>query len=116
MAFSKKAVKPYASKEIYVVLDNLSMHTTPEVKARTSKNPHIHFPFTPVGSSWLNQIEIWFGTLTRQSIRRGRFCQIQRPGRPAATAPAPGIRRQNPSPGPRPLTRFSPRSGSSRLT
>jgi hypothetical protein len=27
--------------------------------------------FTPVGSSWINQIETWFGIITRRSIRRG---------------------------------------------
>ncbi|WP_327249911.1 transposase [Streptomyces sp. NBC_01320] len=56
LAFLKKAVKPHAGKEIHVVLDNLSTHTTPEVKAWLAKNPHIHFHLTPVGSSWLNQI------------------------------------------------------------
>lgn len=76
LAFVKKAVKPHAGKEIHIVLDNLSTHTTPEVKAWLSKNPHVHFHFTPVGSSWLNQIEIWFGIITRQSIRRGTFASI----------------------------------------
>ncbi|MET9882895.1 IS630 family transposase [Streptomyces sp. NPDC006430] len=76
LAFLKKATKPQASKEIHVVLDNLSTHTTPEVKTWLEKNPHIHFHFTPVGSSWLNQIEIWFGILTRQSIRRGTFSSV----------------------------------------
>ena len=33
-------------------------------------------PDRPVGSSWLNQIEIWFGILTRQSIRRGTFSSV----------------------------------------
>lgn len=75
-AFLKKAVKPHAGKEIHVVLDNLSTHTTPEVKAWPAKNPHIHFHFTPVGFSWLNRIEIWFGILTRQSIRRGTFSSV----------------------------------------
>ncbi|WP_409468585.1 IS630 family transposase [Streptomyces sp. HC307] len=56
LAFLKKAVKPHAGKEIHVVLDNLSTHTTPGVKAWLAKNPHVHFHFTPVGSSWLNQI------------------------------------------------------------
>ncbi|MCN9243084.1 IS630 family transposase [Streptomyces sp. RY43-2] len=32
LAFLKKAVKPHAGKDIHVVLDNLSTHTTPEVK------------------------------------------------------------------------------------
>lgn len=30
----------------------------------------------PVGSSWINQIETWFGMLTRQSIRRGIFANV----------------------------------------
>jgi hypothetical protein len=39
-------------------------------------NPHVHFHFTPVGSSWINQIETWFGIITRQSIRRGTFTSV----------------------------------------
>ncbi|MFF3354097.1 hypothetical protein ACFYWN_15845 [Streptomyces sp. NPDC002917] len=31
---------------------------------------------TPVGSSWINQIETWFGLLTRQSIRRSTFASV----------------------------------------
>ncbi|MFI9076077.1 IS630 family transposase [Streptomyces sioyaensis] len=76
LAFMKKAVKPHTGKEIHVVLDNLSTHTTPDVKDWLAKNPHVHFHFTPVGSSWLNQIEIWFGIITRQSIRRGTFASV----------------------------------------
>jgi len=76
LAFLKKAVKPHVGKEIHVVLDNLSTHTTPEVKAWLAKNSHVHFHFTPVGSSWINQIETWFGILTRQSIRRGTFASV----------------------------------------
>ncbi|MGP3951504.1 transposase [Streptomyces sp. 7N604] len=51
LAFLKKAVKPHAGKEIHVVLDNLSTHTTPDAKAWLPTNPHVHFRFTPVGSS-----------------------------------------------------------------
>jgi transposase len=76
LTFLKKAVKPHAGKEIHIVLDNLSTHTTPDVKAWLEKNPHVHFHFTPVGSSWLNQIETWFGIITRQSIRRGTFSSV----------------------------------------
>ncbi len=77
LSFLKKAVKPHAGKEIRVVLDNLSTHTTPEVLAWLEKNPHVTFHFTPVGSSWLNQIETWFGAITRQSIRRGTFTSLR---------------------------------------
>ncbi|MDQ3764456.1 MAG: IS630 family transposase [Actinomycetota bacterium] len=77
LSFLKKVVKPHAGKEIHVVLDNLSTHTTPEVEAWLEKNSHIHFHFTPIGSSWLNQIETWFGIITRQSIRRGTFSSVK---------------------------------------
>jgi transposase len=70
------SVKPHTGKEIHVVLDNLSTHTTPQVKAWLAANPNVTFHFTPVGSSWLNQIEIWFGNITRQSIRRGTFPSV----------------------------------------
>jgi transposase len=77
LAFLKKAVKPHTGKDIHVVLDNLSTHTTPDVQAWLEKNSNIHFHFTPVGSSWLNQIETWFGIITRQSIRRGTFSSVK---------------------------------------
>jgi hypothetical protein len=40
-------------------------------------NPHVSFHFTPAGSSWLNQIETWFGIITRQAIRRGTFTSVK---------------------------------------
>ncbi|MEV5084311.1 transposase [Streptomyces sp. NPDC056159] len=39
LAFLKKAVKSHAGKEIHIVLDNLSTHTTPDVKAWLAKTP-----------------------------------------------------------------------------
>jgi transposase len=76
LAFLKKATIPHRGREIHVVLDNLSTHTTPDVKAWLAKNPHVTLHFTPVGSSWLNQIETWFGIITKQSIRRGTFTSV----------------------------------------
>ena len=76
LAFLRKAVKPHAGKEIHVVLDNLSTHDTPEVNAWLTRNPNVTFHFTPVGSSWMNQIETWFGIITKQAIRRGTFTSV----------------------------------------
>lgn len=45
--------------------------------ARLEKNPNVHFHFTPKGSSWINQIETWFGVIARQSIRRGTFSSVK---------------------------------------
>lgn len=33
----------------------------------------VRFVYTPKHCSWLNQIEIWFGTLTRRLLKRGHF-------------------------------------------
>jgi transposase len=76
LAFLRKAVKPYAGKQIHVVLDNLSTHDTPKVRAWLAANPNVTFHFTPVGSSWLNMVEIWFGIITKQAIRRGTFTSV----------------------------------------
>jgi transposase len=61
------------AQQIHVVLDNLSTHDNTEVRAWLGKHPNVTFHFTPVGSSWINQVETWFGIITRQSIRRGSF-------------------------------------------
>ena len=76
LAFLRKAVKPHAGKEIHVVLDNLSTHDTPDVQAWLARNPNVTFHFTPVGSSWMNQVETWFGIATKQAIRRGTFTSV----------------------------------------
>jgi hypothetical protein len=37
----------------------------------------VTFHRTPTGSSWLNQVEIWLGIITKQAIRRGTFGSVQ---------------------------------------
>lgn len=76
LAFLKKAVKPHAGREIRIVLDNLSTPTTPDVKAWLAKSRTSTSTSPPVNSSWLNQIETWFGIITRQSIRSGTFSSV----------------------------------------
>ena len=53
-----------------------SATTTPPTRPRRSsdwlaRHPRFHLHFTPTGSSWINQVERWFGLLTDQLIRRG---------------------------------------------
>ena len=33
--------------------------------------------FTPTSGSWLNLVEVWFGIITRQAIRRGTFRSVK---------------------------------------
>ena len=61
-----------------MVLDNPSTHTTPDVMAWLATHPWVQlFCFTPVGSSWINQIETWFAIITGQAIRSGTFASVQ---------------------------------------
>ncbi len=63
---------------IHVVLDNLSAHSTPEIKKwlahRDRRRWHLHY--TPTSSSWLNLIERWFKELTDRRLRRGVFTSV----------------------------------------
>jgi len=63
--------------DIHIVADNYGTHKTPAVKAWLARHPRIHLHFTPTGSSWLNQVERWFGYLTDQKIRRGTHASVQ---------------------------------------
>jgi hypothetical protein len=38
-----------------------------------SKHPRVRMHFTPTSGSWLNLVEVFFGIITRQAIRRGTF-------------------------------------------
>lgn len=50
------------------------LHTLTTRRAFLQDRAHrIRFVYTPAHSSWLNQVEIWFGTLTRLLLKRGHF-------------------------------------------
>jgi hypothetical protein len=47
----------------------------------------VHPHFTPACGSWLNLVEVFFGIITRQAIRRGSFDNVNRRRDPAARHP-----------------------------
>jgi len=49
----------------------------PAVKAWLAGNPRITLHFTLTSCSWLNMVEIFFGIITRQAIRRGTFRSVK---------------------------------------
>lgn len=77
LRFLKRLNRTYRGRELHVILDNSSTHSTPAVKQWLAAHPHVHFHFTPTGASWLNMIEAWFGILTRKSVRRGSFRSVR---------------------------------------
>jgi len=77
LRFLKRLNRSYRGRELHVVLDNSSTHSTPEVQTWLEQRPRIHLHFTPTSASWLNMVEAWFGILTRQSVRRGSFPTVK---------------------------------------
>jgi transposase len=61
-----------ASREIHVILDNYCTHKKNDDWLAKYQG-RVHFHFTPTSASWLNQIEIWFGLLTRKALRGASF-------------------------------------------
>jgi transposase len=57
--------------DVHLVCDNYATHNTAEIKTWLARHPRFHVHFTPTGSSWMNQVERWFGLLTDKLIRRG---------------------------------------------
>ena len=62
--------------ELHVVCDNYATHKHANVKAWLAENPRVTLHFTPTSCSWLNMVEIFFGIITKQAIRRGSFHSV----------------------------------------
>ena len=73
LRFLKQVAKAYPRRKLHMVVDNYATHKHPAVQAWLARNPRITLHFTPTSGSWLNMVEIFFGIITRQAIRRGTF-------------------------------------------
>jgi transposase len=73
LSFMRKVVARYPKRELHVILDNSSTHSTPELREWLRKNRNVHFHFTPTSASWLNQVEGFFGILGKQSLGMSDF-------------------------------------------
>ena len=76
LAFLKQVARAHPGRELHLVMDNYAAHKTPEVKDWLADNPRIQVHFTPTSGSWLNLVEVWFGIIERQAIRRGTFTSV----------------------------------------
>ena len=75
--FLKKVATAYPRRQLHVVLDNYHTHKHAEINAWLAKNPRVTLHFTPTSGSWLNLVEVFFGIITRQAIRRGSFDSVK---------------------------------------
>ena len=75
--FLKKVAKAYPRRELHVVLDNYHTHKHDDINQWLDKNTRVTLHFTPTSGSWLNLVEVFFGIITRQAIRRGSFDDVK---------------------------------------
>lgn len=66
-----------AALDLHLIIDNYATHKHPKVRAWLAARPRYHVHYTPTYSSWLNQVERWFGLITQRSIRRGSFRNVK---------------------------------------
>src|SRR6266516_520947 len=62
---------------VHLICGNLATHKTPAINDWLARHRGFRLHFTPTGSSWINQVERWFGFLTDQLIRRGVHKSVQ---------------------------------------
>ena len=66
-----------ADLDVHLICDNLATHKTPAIATWLAAHPRFHLHFTPTSSSWINQVERWFGLLTDKQLRRGAHKSVQ---------------------------------------
>ena len=77
LSFLRQIERAYPEQELHLVMDNYATHKTPEVRAWLEQHPGFHVHFTPTSASWLNLVEVWFGIIDKQAIRRGVFTSVK---------------------------------------
>ena len=73
--------------DVHIILDNYGTHKSALVQTwlKPKKRRRFHFHFTPTSSSWLNQVERWFGLITDTDDPARHV--LQRPGARASHLP-----------------------------
>jgi transposase len=66
-----------AELDVHLICDNYATHKAPIIKTWLATHHRFHMHFTPTYSSWLNQVERWFGLLTDKKLRRSAHRSIQ---------------------------------------
>ena len=69
IAFWDQVVQTWPTGEIILILDNLSVHKTLDVRWWAPAHPHVRFLFQPTYSAWLNLIEPWWKTLRNLALK-----------------------------------------------
>lgn len=77
-SFMDLVASTYRQNRVHIVLDNLNTHLNTRQGTFISDWNRRHgrrfiFHYTPTHGSWLNQVELWFGIVSRRVLRHGIF-------------------------------------------
>jgi hypothetical protein len=77
LVFLKQVARAYPRVPLHVVVDSYATQQDPDVQAWLARNPQVTLHVTPTSRSWLNMVEIFFGIITGQALRRGTFTSVE---------------------------------------
>jgi transposase len=66
-----------AELDVHLIADNYATHKTDIIQNWLAAHPRFHMHFVPTSSSWLNQVERFFGELTTKLLQRGVHTNVQ---------------------------------------
>src|SRR3954449_12769897 len=62
LRFLKQVAHAYPHQPLHLVMDNCAAHKRVEVRDWLAANPRVQVHFTPTSASWMNLVEVWFGS------------------------------------------------------
>jgi transposase len=71
--FLDRIYAAYPRGRIVMITDNIHTRRGKDAKAWLASHHRASFVFTPYHGSWLNQVEIWLGIMTRKCLRTRSF-------------------------------------------
>ena len=80
-SFMDYVASVYRQRRVHIVLDNLNTHKDTNKGQFVTEWNRRHgkrfvFHYTPTHGSWLNQVELWFGIVSRRVLRYGHFRSV----------------------------------------
>ncbi len=73
--FMEALAAQYPGKQVHVIWDNLNIHHEGPSERWTARGARhggrLHFHYTPIHASWVNQVELFFGILHKRVLRYG---------------------------------------------
>jgi transposase len=66
-----------AELDVHLIADNYATHKTDIIQNWLAAHPRFHMHFVPTSSSWLNQVERFFGEVTTKLLQRGVHTNVQ---------------------------------------